>query len=132
MVTFSAIYRLNCDQPYGKCWKKPEYKVKKPQTNPKSLAIFSLALAVIENLGSGETQQAVWGNVLHHLVIYGSLPTSCTNTSGSNFLKLIGQTLCLMQGLSQYLESGCLKLAIVKSLGVQIFKGHHNILTFQP
>ena len=27
------------------------------------------------------------------------------------------------QGLSQDLETGCLKLAIVKSLGVQIFKG---------
>ena len=27
------------------------------------------------------------------------------------------------QGLSQDLETGCLKLAIVKSFGVQIFKG---------
>ena len=35
------------------------------------------------------------------------------------------------QGLSQELETGCLKLAIVKSLGVQIFKGDHNILKFQ-
>ena len=31
------------------------------------------------------------------------------------------------QGLSQELETGCLKLAIVKYLGVQIFKGNHNI-----
>ena len=36
------------------------------------------------------------------------------------------------QGLSQELETGCLKLAIVKFLGVQIFKGDHNILRFQP
>ena len=35
------------------------------------------------------------------------------------------------QGLSQELETGCLKLAIVKFLGVQIFKGDHNILRFQ-
>ena len=39
---------------------------------------------------------------------------------------------CLMQGLSQDLETGCLKLAVVKFLGVQIFKGDHNILIFQP
>ena len=32
------------------------------------------------------------------------------------------------QGLSQDLETGCQKLAIVKFLGVQIFKGDHNIL----
>ena len=37
-----------------------------------------------------------------------------------------------IQGLSQELENGCLKLAIVKFLGVQIFKGDHNILRFQP
>ena len=36
------------------------------------------------------------------------------------------------QGLSQDLETGCLKLAIVKYLGVQIFKGDHNILRLQP
>ena len=38
----------------------------------------------------------------------------------------------LMQCLSQDLETGCLKLAVVKFLGVQIFKGDHNILIFQP
>ena len=32
------------------------------------------------------------------------------------------------QGLSQELETGCLKLAIVKFLGVQISKGDQNIL----
>ena len=32
------------------------------------------------------------------------------------------------QCLSQDLETGYLKLAVVKSLGVQIFKGDHNIL----
>ena len=36
------------------------------------------------------------------------------------------------QGLSQDLETGCLKLPIVKFLGVQIFKEDHNILRFQP
>ena len=34
------------------------------------------------------------------------------------------------QCLSQDLETGCLKLAVVKFLGVQIFKGDHNILIF--
>ena len=37
-----------------------------------------------------------------------------------------------IQGLSQYLETGCPKLAIVKFWGVQILKGDHNILRFQP
>ena len=36
------------------------------------------------------------------------------------------------QCLSQDLETGCLKLAVVKFLGVQIFKGDDNILIFQP
>ena len=36
------------------------------------------------------------------------------------------------QGLSQDLETGCLKLAIVKFLGVQNFKGDYSILIFQP
>ena len=40
--------------------------------------------------------------------------------------------LCLNQCLRQDLETGCLKLAIVKFLGVQIFRGYHNILRFQP
>ena len=35
----------------------------------------------------------------------------------------------LIQGLSQDLETGCPKLAIVKFLGVQTFKGDHNIYT---
>ena len=34
--------------------------------------------------------------------------------------------------LSQDLETGCLKLAVVKFWGVQIFKGDHNIFIFQP
>ena len=33
--------------------------------------------------------------------------------------------------LSQDLETGCLKLAVGKVLGVQIFKGDPNILIFQ-
>ena len=36
------------------------------------------------------------------------------------------------QCLSQDFETGCLKLAVVKFLGVQIFKGDHNILIFLP
>ena len=36
------------------------------------------------------------------------------------------------QCLSQDLETGCLKMAVVKFLGVQIFKWLHNILIFQP
>ena len=38
----------------------------------------------------------------------------------------------LTQCLSQDFETGCLKLAVVKYLGVQIFKGDHNILIFLP
>ena len=38
----------------------------------------------------------------------------------------------LGQGLSQDLETGCLKLAIEKLLGVQIFEGYYNTLRFQP
>ena len=34
--------------------------------------------------------------------------------------------------LSQDLETGCLKLAVVKFLDVQIFNGDTNILIFQP
>ena len=36
------------------------------------------------------------------------------------------------QCLSQDIETGCLKLAVVKFLGVQIYKGEHKILIFQP
>ena len=36
------------------------------------------------------------------------------------------------QCLSQDLETGCLKLTVLKFWGVQIFKGDHNILIFQP
>ena len=38
----------------------------------------------------------------------------------------------VLQSLIQDLETGCLKLAVVKSFGVQICKGDHNILIFQP
>ena len=42
---------------------------------------------------------------------------------------------CTMETLyqcpSQDLETGCLKLAVVKFWGVQIFKGDHNILIYQ-
>ena len=36
------------------------------------------------------------------------------------------------QCLSQDLETGCLKLAVVKFLGIQILKGDLNVLIFQP
>ena len=36
------------------------------------------------------------------------------------------------KGLNQDLESGCPKLAIVKLLGVQFFKGDNIILRLQP
>ena len=36
------------------------------------------------------------------------------------------------QCLSQDLETGCLKLAVVKFLGVQNFKGDHNIFISKP
>ena len=35
---------------------------------------------------------------------------------------------CQLQCLSQDLETGCLKLAVVKFWGVQIFKEDHNII----
>ena len=38
----------------------------------------------------------------------------------------------IMQCLSQDLETGCLKLAVVKFWGVQISKGDHNVPIFQP
>ena len=38
----------------------------------------------------------------------------------------------LQQGPSQDLETGCPKVAIVKVLGVLLFKGDHNILILQP
>ena len=41
-------------------------------------------------------------------------------------------TSVVYQCVSQDLETGCLKLSVVKYLGVQIFKGNHNILIFQP
>ena len=36
------------------------------------------------------------------------------------------------QALSQDLEAGCQKLAIVTLFGIQFFKGDHNILRLQP
>ena len=38
----------------------------------------------------------------------------------------------LDHSISQDLETGCLKLAIVKFQGVQISKGDHNLLRFIP
>ena len=38
----------------------------------------------------------------------------------------------MIQCVSQDFETGCLKLAVVKSWGFQIFKGSHDLLIFQP
>ena len=38
----------------------------------------------------------------------------------------------IKQCLSQDLETRCLKLAVVKFMGIQISKGDQNILLFQP
>ena len=51
-------------------------------------------------------------------------PKICMRSSLKTFQKV--------QGLSQDLEIRCLKLAIVKFLGVQIFRGYHNLPIFQP
>ena len=37
-----------------------------------------------------------------------------------------------IQGLSQDLETGCLKLATLKFWGIMNLKGDYNILRFQP
>ena len=68
---------------------------------------------------------------LHHVVL-AKLATSSTWVNIP--LQAFGMSgLCnaWVQCLSQDLETGCPKLAIVKSLGVQIFKGDHDILRFQ-
>ena len=62
-----------------------------------------------------------------------NLPTVTQQASNPRFhiyvlILCSGNTQCL----SQDLETGCLKLAVVKFLGVHIFKGDHNILIFQP
>ena len=38
----------------------------------------------------------------------------------------------ILQGSTVTGQTGCLKLAIEKLLGVQIFEGYHNTLRFQP
>ena len=43
-----------------------------------------------------------------------------------------GHMYALTRCLSQDLETGCLTMAVVKFWGVQILKGDHNILIFQP
>ena len=46
--------------------------------------------------------------------------------------KLDGSWLSVDQSLSQDLETGCPKLAILKFWGVLFFKGFHNILRLKP
>ena len=47
-------------------------------------------------------------------------------------LTLLAKDLSRSTSLSQDLETGCLRLEVVKILGVQISKGDHNIRIFQP
>ena len=49
---------------------------------------------------------------------------------GADNRKRVKQDGDVTQGLSQDLETGCLKLAIEKLLGVQIFEGYYNTLRF--
>ena len=55
------------------------------------------------------------------------LGTSKISIIGMDFLPVHRY---MRQGLSQDLETRCLKLAIVKILGVQMFKGDHNIYSY--
>ena len=62
---------------------------------------------------------------------------SMDSTNTENLTSYDWVSFCQMSGvweqcLSQDLETGCLKLAVVKFWGIQIFKGDHNILIFQP
>ena len=53
-----------------------------------------------------------------------------TRRVASLMWQLSKTTRVITQGLRQDFKIGCPKLAIVKFLGVQIFKGDHNILRF--
>ena len=68
---------------------------------------------------------------LHHSVV-AKLATSSIRDKSKRILWRGPVAISLQQGLSQVLETGCPKLAFVIVLGVQIFKGDHNILRFQP
>ena len=69
---------------------------------------------------------------ISQLIESGKLAEEHSPTANSAFV-LLGQIATdYLQCLSQDLETGCLNLAVVKFLGVQIFKGDHNILIFQP
>ena len=52
--------------------------------------------------------------------------------NGRVALTLLAKDLSRSTSLSQDLETGCLRLEVVKILGVQISKGDHNILILQP
>ena len=64
--------------------------------------------------------------------ISGLVQFSVTSPAGLMKFFLNVEPWGFSQGLSQDLETGCPKLAIVKFLGVQVFKGNHNILRLQP
>ena len=55
------------------------------------------------------------------------LPISSTKLGHMFLDALPGKKLTESVGLTQHLETGCPKLAIVKFLGIQLFKGNHNI-----
>ena len=65
----------------------------------------------------------------YHLTILGFLTI---RPARSYSIKSVNSRNAPNQCLSQDLKTGCLKLAVVKFLGVHIFKGDHNILIFQP
>ena len=57
---------------------------------------------------------------------------SIVNHTSGCFLISEFMLMSVVQGLSQDLETGCPKLAVIKFWGVQFFKGDNNILRFQP
>ena len=57
---------------------------------------------------------------------------NCTICYKTHYIYIMPWFSSPYQCLSQDLETGCLKLAVVKFLGVQIFKVDLNILISQP
>ena len=84
--------------------------------------ILSLALSLWASSGKIQHCVHIWCS---HLLTFKYFANLCFV---QKLFSKVGQN--TLQGLSQELETGCLKLAIVKFLGVQIFKGDHSILNF--
>ena len=68
---------------------------------------------------------------LRNLILFQLLDASFLRQHTKNWVLNLAQTANARQGVSQDLETGCPKLAIVKRLGVQFFKLEQNILRFQ-